>query len=119
MKDLYEQFENAKALVAAFANRDLNGGVTLLRSLDRYDLEMTAACLADAGNRLVLEGCAEELDRVLAALAGVADLDPVDGPAEEMARQAAALDLAKRLIGRATGAIEQRRDHLTALAKEG
>jgi len=117
MKDLYEQFETAKALVTAFANRDLDGGVTLLRGLDRHDLEMTAACLADAGNRLVLEGCAEELDRVLAALAGVADLDPLDGPGKEI--RDAALDLTKRLIGRATTAIEQRRDHLTALAKEG
>lgn len=116
MQDLYEQLENAKALVTAFANRDAAGGVALLRSLDRTDLEMTAGCLADSGHRLMLEGCVDELDRVLAALTGVADLDPLEGPGHETRTEAVAL--AQRLIGRATDAIKQRRDHLAALAKE-
>lgn len=117
MNHLNEHRESARALVTAFANQDVDGGVTLLRSLNRHDLEMTAACLADATSRTILEARAEELDLVLSVLTGVADLDPLEGPGQE--DRQAALDLAKHLIGRATAAIEQRRDHLTALAEEG
>jgi hypothetical protein len=116
MTNLAEHRDTAKALVTALANRDTDGGVALLRSLDRTALEMTAACLADASNRVVLEHRAEELDLVLTVLAGVADLDPLEGPGEES--RTAALDLTKRLIGRVTASITQRRDHLVARAKE-
>lgn len=111
--------DNAQALVRALANGDVEGALTMIGCLDRSELEKTTLYLGRGAAQLVLDARVEELDVALEGLQGVHDVKIPDGPAEVMKKHAAALDLAKRLIGHAVTSITARRNHLAGLAKEG
>lgn len=108
--------KDGEAIIRALANADHSGAVLALKALSRDELELAFLFAAEGVADLVRQAHVEELDLVLSVLTGVADLDPLEGPGQE--RRQAALDLTKRLIGRATAAITERRD-LLAATKEG